>query len=70
MDLIPVKDAALSYLDLAKIDILKLFRTSLKVDLKADQSPVTMADKKTGDNSKIGTATMDSASLANCRIIS
>ncbi|MEE9258276.1 MAG: inositol monophosphatase family protein [Nitrospinaceae bacterium] len=46
MDLIAVKDAALSYLKPARTEVLKWFRTNLKVDRKSDRSPVTIADRK------------------------
>lgn len=46
MDLISAKDAALSYLKPVSKDILKLFGADLKVHMKRDKSPVTLADQK------------------------
>lgn len=45
MNLIAAKDAALRYLNLAEAEIMKWFRADFKVHLKADQSPVTIADQ-------------------------
>lgn len=45
MDLLAVKDAALSYLDPVTSEIMKWFRADFKVEEKADRSPVTIADK-------------------------
>ena len=46
MDLLSVKDAALSWLEPATREILKRFQKKLTVQHKADQSPVTLADQK------------------------
>jgi myo-inositol-1(or 4)-monophosphatase len=46
MDLLEVKDAALSFMKPAKAEVLKWYRGQFSVDLKADQSPVTIADRK------------------------
>lgn len=45
MDLLAVKDAALSCLQPATAEIMKWFRADLTVQQKADSSPVTIADK-------------------------
>lgn len=47
MDLMEVKDTALAFLKPASEETLRWFRTELKVELKEDQSPVTIADKNT-----------------------
>ncbi|PIP72917.1 MAG: hypothetical protein COW89_03825 [Nitrospinae bacterium CG22_combo_CG10-13_8_21_14_all_47_10] len=46
MNLLEVKDAALSFMKPAKAEVLKWYRGQFSVDLKADQSPVTIADRK------------------------
>lgn len=46
MNLIDIKDAALSYMKPARAEVLKRFGTKLKVEKKADLSPVTIADRK------------------------
>ncbi|MFQ5450682.1 MAG: inositol monophosphatase family protein [Nitrospinaceae bacterium] len=46
MDLTAIKDAALSYLEPAKAEILKWYRRDFSVEKKPDQSPVTIADRK------------------------
>ena len=46
MDLLSAKDAALSYLKPVSKEILSLFQSDLTVQLKDDQSPVTIADKR------------------------
>ena len=45
MDLLEAKDAALSYLKTSNTEVLKWFRTEISVETKADQSPVTIADR-------------------------
>lgn len=45
MDLLEAKDAALSYLETSNTEVLKWFRTEISVETKADQSPVTIADR-------------------------
>ncbi len=45
MDLLEIKNAALSCLKPAETEILKWFRTDFSVETKSDQSPVTIADK-------------------------
>lgn len=45
-DLLAAKEAALSWLKPATREILKRFQKKLTVQLKADQSPVTLADQK------------------------
>ena len=45
MDLLKVKDNALSFMKPAKIEVLKWFLGEYKVDLKSDSSPVTIADR-------------------------
>jgi histidinol-phosphatase len=46
MNLLEVKDAALSFMKPAKKEVLKWYRGQFSIDLKADQSPVTIADRK------------------------
>ena len=46
MDLLSAKDAAFSYLKPVSKEILNLFHSKLTVQLKDDQSPVTIADKR------------------------
>jgi len=46
MDLMEAKDQVLSYLKPARTEVLKWFRGNYSVELKADQSPVTIADKR------------------------
>ena len=46
MNLLEVKDAALSFMKPAKLEVLKWYRGQFSIDLKADQSPVTIADRK------------------------
>ncbi|MBC8286115.1 MAG: hypothetical protein H8E42_01440 [Nitrospinae bacterium] len=46
MNLLEVKDAALSFMKPAKAEVLKWYRGQFSIDLKADQSPVTIADRK------------------------
>ena len=45
VDLLSARDSALSYLKPVSREILNLFRSNLSVQLKDDQSPVTIADK-------------------------
>ena len=45
MNLLEVKDAALSFMKPAKAEVLKWYRGEFSIDLKADQSPVTIADR-------------------------
>jgi len=45
-ELLTAKDAALAWLTPVSREILKWFRNEFTVDLKADQSPVTIADRK------------------------
>jgi histidinol-phosphatase len=45
MNLIEVKDTALSFMKPAKAEVLKWYRGEFSIDLKADQSPVTIADR-------------------------
>lgn len=45
MNLLEVKDAALSYLKPASAEVMKWFRADFSVDKKTDRSPVTIADK-------------------------
>lgn len=45
-ELLTVKDTALNWLKPVSREILKWFRNEFAVDLKADQSPVTIADRK------------------------
>ena len=45
MDLLKVKDQALSFMKPAKVEILKWYRGEYQVDLKSDASPVTIADR-------------------------
>jgi len=47
MELMEAKDTALSFLKPAIAETLKWFRADFKVELKEDQSPVTIADKNT-----------------------
>ncbi len=47
MDLMEAKDTALSFLEPAIAETLKWFRSEFKIELKEDQSPVTIADKNT-----------------------
>ncbi len=46
MNLLEVKDAALSIMKPATAEILKWYRGKFSVDLKEDRSPVTIADRK------------------------
>ncbi len=46
MNLLEVKDAALSFMKPAKAEVLKWYRGQFSVGLKEDQSPVTIADRK------------------------
>lgn len=46
MDLTSAKDSALSYLKPVSKDILKLFGSDLNIQLKKDNTPVTLADQK------------------------
>ncbi len=46
MDLLKAKDAALTWLKPTTREIMKSFRSGIAVELKADQSPVTLADQK------------------------
>jgi histidinol-phosphatase len=46
MDLLEVKNAALSFMKPAKTEVLKWYRGNFSIDLKPDQSPVTIADRK------------------------
>ena len=46
MNLMEAKDDALSYLKISNTEVMKWFRTSLSVETKSDQSPVTIADRK------------------------
>ena len=46
MNLLEVKDAALSIMKPAKAEVLKWYRGKFSVDLKEDLSPVTIADRK------------------------
>lgn len=61
MDLLEVKDAALSYLEPAEKEIMQWFQGDFKVELKPDQSPVTIADKNAEEilRRKISTAFPD-----------
>ncbi|CAI2718131.1 inositol monophosphatase family protein [Nitrospina watsonii] len=45
-ELLAVKDSALSWLKPVNREIMKWFRNDVTVDLKPDQSPVTIADRK------------------------
>ena len=45
MDLLKVKDHALSFMKPAKTEVLKWFRGQYKIDVKSDSSPVTIADR-------------------------
>ena len=45
MNLLEVKDTALSFMKPAKKEVLKWYRGDFSVDLKKDQSPVTIADR-------------------------
>ena len=45
MNLLEVKDIALSMMKPAKAEVLKWYRGEFSVDLKDDQSPVTIADR-------------------------
>lgn len=45
--LLETKDSVLSWLKPANREVMKHFRTQVKVETKADKSPVTIADKKT-----------------------
>jgi len=45
MDLLKAKDAALRWLKPATREIMKSFRSGIAVELKADRSPVTLADQ-------------------------
>ncbi len=46
MNLLEVKDAALSFMKPAKTEVLKWYRGQFSIDLKEDRSPVTIADRK------------------------
>ncbi len=46
MDLLKAKDAALTWLRPTTREIMKSFRSGIAVELKADRSPVTLADRK------------------------
>ena len=46
MNLLEIKDVALSFMKPAKTEVLKWYRGQYSIDLKADQSPVTIADRK------------------------
>lgn len=46
MDLLAVKDAAVSYLKPVSREIMRWFRADFQVEKKADLSPVTIADKR------------------------
>ena len=46
MNLLEVKNAALSFMKPAKTEVLKWYRGQFSIDLKSDQSPVTIADRK------------------------
>ena len=46
MDLLKAKDAALRWLKPTTREIMKSFRSGIAVELKADRSPVTLADRK------------------------
>ena len=45
MDLLKIKDQALSFMKPAKSEVLKWFRGQYEIDLKSDSSPVTIADR-------------------------
>ena len=45
MNLLEVKDTALSFMKPAKAEVLKWYRGQFSIDLKADESPVTIADR-------------------------
>ena len=45
MDLLKVKDKALSFMKPANREVLKWFRGQYKIELKSDSSPVTIADR-------------------------
>lgn len=45
MDLLKIKDQALSFMRPAKREVLKWFRNEYETDLKPDSSPVTIADR-------------------------
>jgi len=45
-DLLKAKDAALAWLKPTTREIMKSFRSDISVELKADRSPVTLADRK------------------------
>ena len=45
MDLLKVKDKALSFMKPARREVLKWFREQYKIELKPDSSPVTIADR-------------------------
>ena len=45
MDLLKIKDQALSFMKPAKSEVLKWFRGKYEIDLKSDSSPVTVADR-------------------------
>lgn len=47
MDLLEAKDSALSFLKTSNAEVMKWFRTNVTVETKSDQSPVTIADRKT-----------------------
>ena len=46
MDLLEAKNAALSYLKISNVEIMKWFRNNVTVETKSDQSPVTIADRR------------------------
>ena len=45
MDLLKVKDKALSFMKPANREVLSWFRGQYKIELKSDSSPVTIADR-------------------------
>ncbi len=45
MELLEIKDCALSFLKASNREVLKWFQGDFEVDLKSDQSPVTIADQ-------------------------
>lgn len=49
MDLLEAKNAALSFLKISNTEIMKRFRGNLTVEIKPDQSPVSIADRKAED---------------------
>ena len=46
MDLLEAKNAALSCLKISSKEVMRWFRTNIKVESKSDLSPVTIADRK------------------------